>query len=154
MAENGVRCSESSVRCSMCCCTLVLFEISNGLFCSMLDVLFSVLFDVLFDVLFCRPFEVWRFDHCFVRHTHRSVRGCVGSDVLFDVVFADDIPHAGYFAVVYSMFCSMICVGLVCETFYCSSLYSNLCSDFLFCSMFCSTSKVNVLFDVRETVEQ
>ena len=88
MAENGVRCSESSVRCSMCCWTLVLFEIPNGLFYSMLDVVFDVLFDVLFDVWFCRP--------CLMR-----------SSVLFAVLFGTHIVR--FDVVLAQMFCSMLC---------------------------------------------
>ena len=91
----GVRCFVGLLFCSRCL---------KGLFCSVLDVLFNVLFVVLFDVSFCRPFEVWRVVRCFVRHTHRSVRCCVGSDVLFDVVFANDISHSCYFASAHSMF--------------------------------------------------
>ena len=121
-----VRCFVGLLFCSRCltACVVECWSCSS-MFCSMLCSMFCIVgllrSGVLFTVLLGT--HIVRFD-------------VVLTDVLFDVVFSNDIPHAGYFAGLNSMFCSLICVGLVCETVYCSSLCSMLCSEFLFCSIF------------------
>ena len=122
--SNGVRCSKNGVRCSLFCSTL-------GLLCSHPAVVFAVVFACCsVRILFCstlRPCCV----RCFVR---KPV-------VVFAVLFA----HCVLFAVVFALL-MLICLNLLNSP---SSRVERFVRCSLFCSMFCSTRKVNVVFDVR-----
>ena len=101
----------------------------------------------MLDVLFAGS----RCVRCSVRSHMFCSMFCSPQHVLLDVVFAfihvvQNFPICSWH--------SMMRAGLDCDAVHCSSLCSMFCSDFLFSSMFCSTSKVNVLFDARKTVEQ
>lgn len=80
----------------MFCSTHVLFEISNGMFCSMLDVLFDVLFDVLLDVLFYRHPDDQHVFAVLVGTQLVEFDVVFGEHVLFDVVFATKMSHARF----------------------------------------------------------
>ena len=125
---------------------------SRSVFCGTRSVQCFVGVFVAYDVLF------WSDVRCFVRGVSFCSVFCSQPFCLFDVLFAATRFVRCCFRPAYILFgcfpiCawhSLMCVYLVCDSVQCSPLCSMFCLELLFCSRFCSTSKVNVFSMFRK----